>query len=59
MIDHFQNRPSLDDNPPCFVCGQPVLDGDEPGWVPMDNGNGSLVPNCSEECAEEFFQEDS
>lgn len=55
LLDHHANRPSLDANPPCFVCLGPVLDGDEPGWTFMDDGDGPAVPNCSVACAAAFY----
>ena len=37
----------------CTVCGRPIGDGDEAGWVQTPDGD--MIPNCSEACAETYF----
>lgn len=41
----------------CWICDQPIDDGDEPGWVRLDDGTGPQVPICSVACTEAFFAE--
>ena len=39
----------------CFICDQPIGDGDEEGVAFMDGGNGPAVPICSVACTDEFY----
>ena len=42
----------------CFICDQDIDNGDEAGWVRLDDGNGPQVPVCSVKCTNDFFVTD-